>query len=642
NSHDPGVTILEQLCYAITDLAYRINYPISDLLGAGDADLGLPGPTAILGGDPVTDADLRKLALDVAGVRNAWIEPPSEPELPVYYHAGSGELRLSADPGEAELRPLRLGGLARVLVQTSDRLSGDAALQQVAARLHRSRGLGSDLEVALLGTHDVWVRAAIEVEAIEDPVELLAEIREQIENYLAPPVRFTALADARSQGRSLDQLLDGPVLSRGVTLDQLPALRRTIYSSDLLHAIMDVPAVRAVRSLELSTSASGPRERWALEVPAGHVATLSSSAELTLLRGGLPVRVDPRHVRERLDRRRLLASMQARPGELRELEPPRGRDRKLARYRSIQLQLPAAYGVGAMGLPDSAPVERKAAARQLEAYLLIFDQLLANAFAQLGHAHELLSPAGGVVRTYFAQPVEDPRLRVHELIRLDPEAHRAWLDAAVDDGSDSLERRKRLLAHLLARFAEQLGDHSLITHALRSSDPDAADRALIEDRQAFLRDYPRHSGARGSGYDLYGEALPRSGLEQRIRAKLGLRDDRRSYLVEHVLLRPIPEDARQLGSETDPRVPLLSGVDQPDPWSLQLSFVFEDREVDEQLERLVARTIVEETPAHLRANLRWFGAGDGVDHWAAFAAAWDQFQVQLRRYRVAKLRSDRI
>src|SRR5690606_15349354 len=113
-------------------------------------------------------------------------------------------------------------------------------------------------------------------------------------------------------------------------------------------------------------------------------------------------------------------------------------------------------------------------------------------------------------------------------------------------------------------------------------------------------------------------------------------------LVEHVLLRPIPEDARQLGSETDPRVPLLSGVDQPDPWSLQLSFVFEDREVDEQLERLVARTIVEETPAHLRANLRWFGAGDGVDHWAAFAAAWDQFQVQLRRYRVAKLRSDRI
>ena len=32
NAHDPGITILEQVCYAITDLASRINYTIPDLL----------------------------------------------------------------------------------------------------------------------------------------------------------------------------------------------------------------------------------------------------------------------------------------------------------------------------------------------------------------------------------------------------------------------------------------------------------------------------------------------------------------------------------------------------------------------------------------------------------------------------------
>src|SRR5262245_6541676 len=32
NTHDPGITILEALCYAITDLAYRIQWPIQDLL----------------------------------------------------------------------------------------------------------------------------------------------------------------------------------------------------------------------------------------------------------------------------------------------------------------------------------------------------------------------------------------------------------------------------------------------------------------------------------------------------------------------------------------------------------------------------------------------------------------------------------
>ena len=27
NLHDPGITLLEELCYAITDLAYRLDYP---------------------------------------------------------------------------------------------------------------------------------------------------------------------------------------------------------------------------------------------------------------------------------------------------------------------------------------------------------------------------------------------------------------------------------------------------------------------------------------------------------------------------------------------------------------------------------------------------------------------------------------
>ena len=41
NLHDPGISILELLCYAITDLGYRTSYDIKDLLteqvpGTGD------------------------------------------------------------------------------------------------------------------------------------------------------------------------------------------------------------------------------------------------------------------------------------------------------------------------------------------------------------------------------------------------------------------------------------------------------------------------------------------------------------------------------------------------------------------------------------------------------------------------------
>ena len=43
NTHDPGITILEALCYAITDLAYRTSLPIPDLI-AGSSHPGLPEP----------------------------------------------------------------------------------------------------------------------------------------------------------------------------------------------------------------------------------------------------------------------------------------------------------------------------------------------------------------------------------------------------------------------------------------------------------------------------------------------------------------------------------------------------------------------------------------------------------------------
>ena len=37
NLHDPGVTLLEQLCYGLTDIAYRIDFPVADhLSGPGD------------------------------------------------------------------------------------------------------------------------------------------------------------------------------------------------------------------------------------------------------------------------------------------------------------------------------------------------------------------------------------------------------------------------------------------------------------------------------------------------------------------------------------------------------------------------------------------------------------------------------
>src|SRR5215471_14037716 len=81
NIHDPGITTLEALCYAITDLAYRTGWDIRDILTPEVASSG-PQPypnqaffTArqILTISPTTSADFRRLLIDLPLVRNAWV-----------------------------------------------------------------------------------------------------------------------------------------------------------------------------------------------------------------------------------------------------------------------------------------------------------------------------------------------------------------------------------------------------------------------------------------------------------------------------------------------------------------------------------------------------------------------------------------
>ena len=46
NTHDPGSTILEALCYAITDLGYRTGWDIKDILAAPPGETTDPNEQA--------------------------------------------------------------------------------------------------------------------------------------------------------------------------------------------------------------------------------------------------------------------------------------------------------------------------------------------------------------------------------------------------------------------------------------------------------------------------------------------------------------------------------------------------------------------------------------------------------------------
>jgi hypothetical protein len=104
NNSDPGITILEAVCYAITDLGYRTGFEIKDLLTPDqltDDTWKQIFYTArkILHNSPLTFNDYRKLLIDIKGVRNAWIEKSKNYEVPVWIDYNYLEPRKDYDCG---------------------------------------------------------------------------------------------------------------------------------------------------------------------------------------------------------------------------------------------------------------------------------------------------------------------------------------------------------------------------------------------------------------------------------------------------------------------------------------------------------------------------------------------------------------
>lgn len=129
NSHDPGITFMEMICYALTDLSYRTNFPIKDLITLSDTEeenwsntyvdpsnpktnynhlekLGLFEAHKVLPTHPLTINDYRKLLLKIEGVRNAWLTPNTgKAEVEIFADCKTSQLTFSSFEYEVKAGP---------------------------------------------------------------------------------------------------------------------------------------------------------------------------------------------------------------------------------------------------------------------------------------------------------------------------------------------------------------------------------------------------------------------------------------------------------------------------------------------------------------------------------------------------------
>jgi len=625
NAHDPGVTILEQVCYAITDLAYRIDYDMVDLLKreGKDAYASLPPPPQILPTRPVTLADLRKLVIDIPGIKNAWITPFT-PEKTLYAEGNT----LGYEQRDVTSEAVHLRGLYQVGIELDDIWAIDATNQpdfvgEAAKRLHTNRSLCEDFaSIEILEEEFIGVKARIEIADAEDAERILLEIYQRLADFISPPVPRYTLDELIASGRPIETIFDGPLLTNGfIDTADLHPRRHALRTSDLIHEIMQIRGVLAVRHIEISKQ--NQTQLWSLELDPQRAPKFDHrTANIILERSqrAVPVRLD--HIKE-IFTRNLRNQAAPKPPAWNDLRRLPGRDRHIENFYPIQQQLPTVYGLSGGGENQGRQ------ARQLQAYLLFFDQILANCFAQLAYAGDLFSFDAPIETTYFAQMVTGSsavlladRSRIEEIAESTP-AHSEALTAE----QAKYERQNRFLNHLLARFAENLNDMVLLQQTLTP-------KAQVMAKRQFVRQISELSQSRGLGINLLYEAKPpakpeqqRSGLEKRLRHKLGLPETEPFFVIENILLRPLPGDS-------DQALPLLAETENNDPYSLRLSIVL-TKEANPERKALIEQLVREETPAHLAVKIHWLAPED----MNSFSADYDDWWKKYSDYRKVKIGS---
>jgi hypothetical protein len=641
NEHDPGVTLLEILCYAVTDLGYRMSFPMADLLAGEDGTLdtgaqALYIPPRIFPTSPVTADDYRRLLIDrFPSVVNAWLAPFPDPKGVL----GLYQVSVLSKAGEEGPKP-----------------------EDVTAFLETVRNLGEGFAGASVSAPvEITVDASLQIDPRSNPAQLLAAIGSAVQQGLMPAIRFQSLQEARQAGKTTDELFEGPLLLHGF-LDPAglwPPVAASAVQATVAYALSRVPGVRSVGACTVHVPEHAPDGGFTL-CPRNQAKTDGTTSNHILFSANLKdATVETANLFASAEDAQASRKGTSEPDPVRSWEAselPAGTWRAPESYQSIQHQFPSCYGLEKDGLSAQAPALRRAQAAQLRAFLMAFEQLLANFLAQTARIGRLFS-VREESRTYFAQPlyhvpgfssvvsgfdadglqdVPDALSRAWKQFQENP-SNPYWqgVQALLETPEVFAHRRNRFLDHLLARFAERPGGASW--HTFETS----------ENKRLYLEHYPEISASRAAGLDRGAGPEAVSTLERKINLLLAAGPRRPGqpytlphadpetpgyvpypgkayFLVEHLLL--YPSQAAPPAREAEAAA--SAGIDASF-FSLRISHIltnwtfFPDGSdpVWQEFRSYAQSLITASAPAHVRNDFYWIPAQE-MDGFAKLYEAW--------------------
>ncbi|RUT67876.1 hypothetical protein D0817_24070 [Flavobacterium cupreum] len=377
NPSDPGMTIVDQFCYALTELGYCTDFSVADILTGPDGKMEMEDqfyqPYEILTTAPYTVDDYKKYLIDgVDNIDNVTILCYSDNVFPfnkVY------QVYLYIDPAITD--PAEISGLCKSAYYL----------------LNKSRNLGEifNTPIALLPV-DCWIDTKIVLEKDADPSTVLQELQTSIRSYIFSKVTQSGYNTLKQNGYTAEEIYDGPQLANGWILTySLTDKKDTVQGIDLVPIIAAVNGVASVSGVQLYQNQVpvAVLQSQISEILAIDVMASFQNQKLSLNANGKELPADTfgalRSNMDHFSETLACINVTTRP------KVPKSSFRDINSYYSIQNTFPHQYGIGDDTLEDASQPVQVAQARQLKGYLTLFDQILANQFSQLANVSQLFS-----------------------------------------------------------------------------------------------------------------------------------------------------------------------------------------------------------------------------------------------------------
>ncbi|BDD07346.1 hypothetical protein [Aureibacter tunicatorum] len=443
NFHDPGVTILEQLMLALTDLGYRSDFSVDQLL-AGEKNKtreevlrenAIYDPLDILTTAPVTDNDYRKFFIDrFYEIGNIWVERSANSEA--------------------------IAGIINFKVQFEPSIFEDnypTILTRMRDTYLNNRNVCEDLgDFSVLKKYPVFLSCKVDLLRGSNPEMVIGRIFYEIDQFLNPSIEFHTVEDFSEK----DQY-DGPKPVTGFIKDEDLKPKMSYFNTYRFKEIIarenDIVICEdfevIINDFEVA--------RDLVDIPEDCFPCFDiekSLKRVQVMINGITHYLDfeeVNHVYQLLKAKKSkrFSYKKYQKGDIDGFDLS-----QISKYTSIQRSFPGIYQIGEFGVKANANPEEHARARQLKAYLFLFEVILSGHLSQLANIKNIFSAKPQKPFSYFTQlPFDIPELA--SILSVESAQLEHILQELANPKKEYYQRRNAVLDHLLSRFGEELSEY---------------------------------------------------------------------------------------------------------------------------------------------------------------------------------------